>query len=122
MTSSAARFVLSFCLVTVLAAPGLARAEDSTKASDPACVNVAWIDHTEVPDDSTILFHLKGGKTLKNTLISRCVGLRLASRGFTYVARNDEVCGNLQSIRVNDTGEVCLLGPFSPYVAPARQP
>ncbi|HLY58654.1 MAG TPA: hypothetical protein VKS60_24035 [Stellaceae bacterium] len=101
-----------------LNAAGIARAEDPA-ANGSQCINVAWIDHTQVVDDSTILFFVKGGKTLKNTLVDRCVGLRLATRGFTYVARNDEVCGNLQSIRVNDTGQVCLLGPFSPYTPPA---
>ncbi len=77
------------------------------------CLSVAMIDHTQILDDQTILFHLRGGQVLRNTLLDRCVGLRLSTRGFTYVARNDEVCGNLQSIRVNDTGSICELGPFT---------
>jgi hypothetical protein len=77
------------------------------------CISVAVIDHTQVLDDQTILFHLRGGQVLRNTLADRCVGLKLSTRGFTYVARNDEVCGNLQSIRVNDNGSICELGPFT---------
>jgi hypothetical protein len=99
----------------------IALADQASDASGSRCINVAWIDHTRVLDDSTILFYLKGGETLRNTLPDKCVGLKLASRGFTYVALNDEVCGNLQSIRVNDTGAVCLLGPFTPE-KPAPKP
>jgi hypothetical protein len=82
-------------------------------AAAPYCINIAQIDHTQIIDDQTILFHLRGGVTLRNTLQDRCVGLRMASRGFTYVVRGEEVCGNLQSIRVNDNGAICELGPFA---------
>jgi hypothetical protein len=104
--------VVAACLTFGAAGTALA---DETPRSDPACINVVMIDHTQVLDDSNILFFLKGGRTVKNVLADRCFGLRMATRGFTYVARNDEVCGNLQTIRVNDTGSVCMLGPFVPY-------
>ena len=98
----------------VAAAAGPALAESEAEKAGTICLSIAQIDHTQVVDDSTILFHLRGGKVLRNTLADRCVGLRMATRGFTYVARNDEVCGNLQIIRVNDTGMICELGPFTP--------
>lgn len=83
-----------------------------TDMTGPRCINIIRIDHTQVIDDRTILFYLKGGEVLSNTLLNDCVGLRLARRGFSYVARNDEICGNLQQIRVNDTHAVCQLGQF----------
>jgi hypothetical protein len=85
----------------------------------PQCINIIHIDHTQVIDDRTIIFYLKGGEVLSNTLQNDCVGLHLATRGFTYLARNDEICGNLQQIRVNDTRAVCQLGQF---IREPRQP
>ena len=89
----------------------------------PICLEDNVIDHTQILDDRTILFYIRGGLVLKNTLTDRCVGLKMATRGFTYTALNDQVCGNLQTIRLNDTGQVCALGPFEPYSpAPAQTP
>ena len=82
--------------------------------SGSRCINPSSIDHTKVLDDNTILFYLHGGETLRNTLLDKCIGLRLSTRGFTYVVRGGEICGNLQSIKVNDTGAICQLGPFTP--------
>jgi len=105
---------LTIALIGMLGLAGTAYADDDAAARLASrCINVAYIDHTQIIDDNTILFHLRGGETLRNTLIDKCVGLRMASRGFTYVARNNEVCGNMQSIKLNDTGAICLLGSFS---------
>jgi hypothetical protein len=103
-------------LAAVSLQPLAALADD---AKTNRCLEVYQIDHTRVVDDQTILFYLRGGQVLKNTLSFRCVGLRTSTRGFTYVADNDEICGNLQSIKVNDTGEVCELGGFQPYTPAA---
>jgi hypothetical protein len=76
------------------------------------CLRSMDIDHTSVPDARTILFHMKGGRVWKNTLMADCAGLRF--HGFIYDASpNGEICGNLQTIRVITTGSVCALGPFS---------
>lgn len=107
-----------------LAAPGTVAYADAPSAEAPIsqCISVAFIDHTRVLDDSTILFYMRGGKILKNALVDKCVGLRIATRGFTYSAGTiDQVCGNLQTIRVNDTGQICMLGPFTPYTPPSPQ-
>ena len=107
---------LAAALASILGAiPAFADPQSSSADPDvagPRCVRVVQIDHTQVLDNKTILFHLTGGRVLRNTLIDDCFGLRLSTRGFTYLALNDEVCGNLQSIRVNDTGTICQLGPF----------
>ncbi len=101
-----------------IAAPAAALADDAHKS---ICIASYQIDHTEIPDDNTIIFHMRDHKVWKNTLIDRCVGLKINSRGFTYSPTNpgtDEICSNLQMIRVNDTGQICLLGEFTP-VEPA---
>ncbi len=83
------------------------------------CIRAADIDHTETPDNSTILFYMRGHKVWKNTLASPCFNLKNNFNGFTYVLDpTNEICSNLQSIHMNDTGAVCLLGDFTP-VEPA---
>jgi hypothetical protein len=60
-------------------------------------------------------------KVYKASLINRCVGLRINSRGFTYTPTDpgtNEICSNLLTIRLNDTGETCLVGAITPVDAP----
>ncbi len=47
----------------------------------------------------------------RNTLKNPCPGLRF--NGFVYTIRGDQVCGNMQTIRVLQTQEICMLGPFT---------
>lgn len=84
------------------------------------CLEANRIDTIETPNDSTILFHMIDGSIVKNTLTNRCVGLRNNARGFTYAPTpgSNTLCGNLDTIHLNDTGAVCLLGPFT-QVKPA---
>ncbi len=105
-------------LLPVIGIAPQSKADDAPAGGKSVCIRSYDIDHTEIPDDSTIIFHMRGHKAWKNTLIDRCVGLRLNTRGFTYSPTDpgtDEICSNLQTIRVNDTGQVCLLGAFTPY-------
>lgn len=95
----------------------LASAQPATiSSSGNVCLKSIQIDRTEVPNESTILFHMKDGKTWENKLRNGpCVGLRF--NGFVYVATPpDQICGNLQTIRAIQTGSVCVLGPFTPYI------
>lgn len=89
------------------------------------CLQTYLIDHTEIPDDSTILFYMKGGKIWKNTLPYRCTGLKIEG-GFQYTTDINEICSNLETIRVIEQGggprlgAVCQLGEFTPYTPPAK--
>jgi hypothetical protein len=90
--------------LVMMSAPALADA--------PVCLRSSDIERTSVPDARTILFHMKGGKVWKNTLMANCPELRF--NGFIYDASpSGEICGNQQSIRVIRTHAVCLLGPFT---------
>jgi hypothetical protein len=98
--------------------PVLAGAESTTStgttaAPDIVCLAAADIDRTTVPDDKTILFHLKSGKVWRNALVSNCPSL--GANGFAYEGKlvSGKVCGSLQQIRVNETKQVCILGPFT---------
>lgn len=89
------------------------QAASDSQPQTSVCLYTYLINDTETPDESTIIFHMKDGKSWTNKLPRRCPGLRF--HGFSYVVRgNNEICGNLQSIRVLETGNVCLLGPFVP--------
>jgi hypothetical protein len=81
------------------------------------CFPSYLIDHTEIPNDNTIMFYMRGKKIYKADLINKCVGLRLNSRGFTYsptIPGSNEICSNLLTIRLNDTGQTCLVGDITP--------
>jgi len=99
-----------------------AAAAEEPKPAAPArntvCLWTYQIDHTTVPDKSTILFHMRDGKIWKNTLPQPCSGLLF--HGFAYVAHADQICSNMQSIQVIDTHEVCMLGAFEPYTPPPK--
>ena len=90
-------------------------------AGKPVCIHSSDIDHTEVPDSRTILFFMRGGKVWKNTLMNPCVGLKFD--GFVYAPTPpDEICSNMQTIRVLRLGSVCMMGAFTPYTPPKAKP
>jgi hypothetical protein len=62
---------------------------------------------------------MRDGKIWKNTLRGPCHGLEF--HGFSFVTHYDEVCSNAAAIQVIQTGQVCQLGYFTPYTAPAPE-
>ena len=102
--------------ICALAIAGLAAISVPCLARDtlPPCISAIRIDHTEVVDDSTILFHMRDHTVYRNVLPERCVGLRTDTRGFTYAPsdNNDALCSNLVTIRLNTYQAVCQLGAF----------
>jgi hypothetical protein len=109
-------------LAAVAAAPLIAALPAMAK---PVCIRSYDIDHTSIPDDNTILFHMRSGhQVFKANLINRCVGLRLNTHGFSYSPTDpgsEEICSNLLTIRLNDTGQPCLVGDIT-LVEPAAPP
>jgi hypothetical protein len=83
--------------------------------ADVTCLQTRMIDHTSVQDSRTVLFHMKDGKTWRNTLTAACPSLRF--HGFAVNLHRDEICSRGQSISVLETHEVCMLGQFSPEPA-----
>lgn len=96
-----------------------AQAQDTPASKGSVCLRTLDISSTTTPNDKTILFHMRGGKVWRNDLRGTCSGLSF--NGFAYnVTPPDQICGNLQIIRVLRTHAVCSLGPFTevPKVAP----
>ena len=109
--------MLKFLLTTALLAslPLRARAEPST------CIQTNRIDHTEVPDDTQILFYMNDHSVYRAKMRSDCVGLSVDTRGFTYepIPGNNEICSNLLTIRLNTSHAVCLVGEIT-LIKPAK--
>ena len=82
----------------------------------PRCLSLYDITQTKALDPKTILFRMRDGRVWLNTLHGSCPGLRFD--GFEYTTRDPEICANMQSIRVLEAHQTCLLGEFSPYAPP----
>jgi hypothetical protein len=101
----------TFAALAILLVSGLAVAAPAA-AAPQVCLKTELIDTTTVVNPKTVLFRMKDGKVWRSDLRSPCLGLKF--NGFVYETHFDEVCGGSQAIRVLRSGEVCVLGPFSP--------
>jgi hypothetical protein len=99
----------------LLAAPARVEAADANPPN--VCLNVTQIQRTEVPDDQTIIFHMRDGKVWRNRLKRVCPMLKTSP--YTQKLNGDLVCSNAQFIHVIQTGNDCVLGEFTP-VEPQR--
>lgn len=82
-------------------------------ADVPVCLRALDVDRTKTPDDRTILFIMKDGKVWSTTLKTDCPELRF--NGFDYgVTPPDNICANMQTIRVLKSGAICEIGPLLP--------
>jgi hypothetical protein len=100
------RFANCLSLVLAFALGAIAPA-----AAAPTCLYTYQIDRTKVVDAKTIDFRMRDGTVYRNVLQRSCTSLPF--NGFVYTVRVDQICDNLQSIRVLQSHEVCLLGKFT---------
>jgi hypothetical protein len=89
----------------------LALAAPPCFAEGMVCLQLSSIEHTEVVDDRTILFHMRDGSHYRNVLPARCPGLKFED-GFSYATSIDQLCSNVEIIRVLRRGTSCGLGAF----------
>jgi hypothetical protein len=92
-------------------------ADTSGQAGNGVCLQTSQIDHTQILNDTAILFFMKSGKTYVNTITIPCSSLTMED-GFTYVNDVLEICSNSQTIRVLRSGNFCELGQFTPFEVP----
>ncbi len=92
--------------------PVAALAQTPAPARHDVCISGTDIESTSVPDDNTIVYHLRNGQVWKNTLKATCPSLKF-EHAFTEVIRASEICANAQMIRVHETGSICALGDFT---------
>lgn len=118
-----------FRLRVAMIAAGLAGCVASGQGGSPAaaqggsiCIEANRIHNTHVVNDSTIDFEMYDGTVYRNTLPQLCPTLSTSTNGFTFAPTpgSDEVCSNLETIRVNGTGVICNLGAFTPLPKSAQ--
>ena len=73
-------------LIALVLALGGCQALTQQRAASGGSICIASynIDHTDIPDDNTIMFTMRDHTVYKNTLPYRCTGLRMDTRGYTY--------------------------------------
>jgi len=99
-TAKSLSLVLAFAVAAIVPA-----------TAAPTCLYTYQIDRTKVVDAKTIDFRMRDGSVYRNNLQNSCTSLPFY--GFVYVVHVDQICDNLQSIRVLTSHEVCLLGKFT---------
>lgn len=82
------------------------------------CIDLSRIRELDVIDDQTILFHMNGNRTYKNTLPYRCPMLGF-EKSIAYRTSINRLC-NVDTITVLNCGTTCGLGMFEPYVEDAQ--
>jgi hypothetical protein len=83
------------------------------------CISTTRLDRTEVVDDETVLFFMRGGDVYRNRLSRSCPGLEREKR-FTYRVYGNQLC-RVDTITVLESrafgltdGFTCALGDFQP--------
>jgi hypothetical protein len=100
-------------IAVALLSMGPAVAQAPAQPSGNFCLYLRDVQRTETVDDRTIVFHMRDGKLWRNTLKQNCPMLKTSP--YTQVLQNGEmVCANQQFIHVNQTGNTCVLGEFTP--------
>jgi hypothetical protein len=92
-------------------------AKDANPAGNGVCLQVSQIDHTDIVNDSAIVFFMKDGKAYMNTMHISCPSLQMEG-SFSYMTDAVEICSNAQTIRVKNSGNFCELGQFTPFTPP----
>jgi hypothetical protein len=112
-------FAIAAFFSTLIAVPAMAQPMSTpTSGVGPVCIHPFWtqqdtINHTHVLDPQHVLFYMRDGKVMLNTLKGPCPGLMF--HGFSFVTPEDDICANSTHIQVLETHEACVLGPFTPY-------
>jgi len=69
------------------------------------------VSTTPSNDGKQLTFKMRDGRVLVNRLQGVCRDLRF--NGFVWVLRgNNDICENMQSLRVLQSGQTCMLGKF----------
>jgi len=93
--------------------------ESLASQSPERCISLNRLDRTEVIDDRTIVFHMRGGGLYLNNLDRECPGLKREER-FMYSPTGNRLC-RVDTVTVLEQwgfgltrGFTCSLGEFHP--------
>ena len=112
------KFLTGLCLAAAAAALTLALATPA----QALCVSERDIVNTTPSNDGKLLtLKMRDGRLLVNHLQGICSDLKF--NGFVWVLHGtNDVCENMNSIRVLQSGQTCLLGRFEQGKTPAPAP
>jgi ABC-type transport system substrate-binding protein len=102
--------------VTALVLAGVAAAAPAW--AENVCIDSRDIVSSKSTDGKTLVFKMRDGRTFVNHLQGVCSDLKF--NGYSWVLRSGDtkVCEREQSLRVIQSGQVCVLGKFDPPTAP----
>jgi hypothetical protein len=83
------------------------------------CIDTRDIVSSKSDDGKTMVFKMKNGQTLVNKLRGSCPDLKFNGYVWQLRSGDTQVCENAQSFQVLQSGQVCMLGAFTP--APERR-
>lgn len=101
-----------------------ALAEDEAFDREPVnCIPVNRIRRTEVVDDQSILFFLRGNRIYRAMMPDTCIGLEREQR-FAYHIRSGQLCSTdtitvLERAGFGSSGMTCRIGLFHPTTSEA---
>lgn len=78
------------------------------------CVSTRRIRNADVLSSDTVLLTMTGGKKILMHFKKSCRGLK--HNGFVYSSRTGKLCARFDSVTVMDTGSICLLEAFEPFL------
>jgi hypothetical protein len=91
----------------------------SLDSAPERCIALNRVDHTDVIDDRTLIFHMRNGAMYLNHLDRECPGLKREER-FMYSPTSNRLC-NVDTVTVLEDwgfgltrGFTCTLGNFHP--------
>lgn len=108
--------ICSLLCLLVLAAPAFGQ------NARPTCIEVHNIRNSQPSrDEKSITFVMNNGERWRNDLSRRCTGISF--NGFVWTLHTDRVCDNQETLRVPQTGGICMLGKFTqlPKSVPKQQ-
>ena len=90
-------------------------------AASPQCISVSDIKGQTIEDrGKAIVFQMRNGTYMRNTLKGSCPDLVFDGFVWTIHGGANQVCENMQSLRVLRSGEVCVLGKFEQVPKPVK--
>jgi hypothetical protein len=96
---------------TIIATFLLAAAAASPASAANMCVQARDIVSTDSKDGKLMTFRMRDGRVLVNHLQGVCSDLRF--NGFVWTVRGTEdICERQQSLKVINSGQICVLGKF----------
>ena len=110
------KFLIGLCLAAAAATMTLATPAQALCVSERDIVNT-----TPSNDGKLLTLKMRDGRVLVNHLQGVCSDLRF--NGFVWVLHGEnDICENQQTIRVLQSGQICLLGRFEQGKTPAPAP